>query len=79
MKTYYFTELKSGNFKVATAENHTHKTTDLHSFYWMVARRKSTTWSRSQRTFKQAQIIKATYSQSQTYFTSAEELQKHLN
>lgn len=79
MKTYYFKQLKSGNFEIATESDFTHKTDNLKEFYYFVTSRKSTTFDRRTMRMKQAGIIKARYSQSQTYFQSAVELEKYLN
>lgn len=77
-QTFYFKRLKSGNYEIATKEDNTHETTDLVAFFAKVNGEKSTTWDRRIYRFKKAAIIKTSYSRSQTYFISADELIKHL-
>ena len=78
MKTYYFKQLKSGNYEIGTPENHTHNTTDLVAFFNQISRERSNVWNRRAGRMEPCRIIKARYSQSQTYFTSAAELERRL-
>lgn len=79
MKTYYFKQLKSGNYEIGTPEKHTHKTTDLVGFFSQISHERSNVWNRRQGRMEPCRIIKARYSQSQTYFETAAELERRLS
>ena len=82
MKTIYVKRKKSGNYEFSNREEATLKFRTQKSFkdwFHNVMRKESTsTWDRIHRKFKGAQLIKASYSQSQTYFFSADEALDYL-
>lgn len=79
MNTLYVKKLKSGNYEITNRDNFTEKFTtkkSLLEFWTRIQREKSNVWNRRSYSFKPARIVKARYSQSQTYFNSFDELYK---
>jgi len=71
MKTIYLREKKSGNFELSNKLEATHKFKTQKEFKeWY----KPEYWSRRYGQKHYKAIVKATYSQSQTYFSNADEV-----
>jgi len=81
MKAVYIKHLQSGNYKIisrtSASPNSSERFTtkrELLVFWNRVRSEKSNTWVARYSEFKNSQIVKACYSQSQTYYTSFDEL-----
>ena len=73
---YYFKQLRSGNYKIADNNDYNIKCCNEQELYDLWQKCRGYTYKR--RSYG-SRIIKATYSQSQTYFNSFDELLKTLN
>ena len=72
MKTIYIKKLKSGNYKVSDKNDYSEKAStkkELKQIWNNIYSQSTNVWNRNDRSFKNAAIIKATYSQSQTYYS----------
>ena len=75
MKTIYIKKLKSGNYKVSDKNDYSEKASTkkgLKQIWNNIYSQSTNVWNRTSRSFKTASIIKATYSQSQTYYSYCE-------
>ena len=78
MKTIYLREKKSGNFEFSYKEEATHKFRTQKAFkeFYNNSRRYYSGSGRFQKYF--GYIVKATYSQAQTYFNTPEEVLEYI-
>lgn len=78
MKTIYLNKKRSGNYEISNRANATIKFNTIKSLNnWFdntLLKEKTNQWDKINYCYKNARVVKATYSQTQTYFNSAKEL-----
>jgi hypothetical protein len=79
MKTIFIKKVKSGNYKITNENDFTEKLSnenEIENFFSRIQNESTNTYDRFYGRMKKAKLIKASYSQSQTYFSDAKELIK---
>jgi len=79
MKTIYFKQLKSGNYRICLKSEATEKVSskrELQNFWNRIQNETTNVYDRFTTTCKKARVIKARYRLSQTYYNIFEELYK---
>ena len=80
MKTIFIKKLKSGNYKITNENDFTEKLSnekDVTNFFSRIENESTSTYDRFYRRMKKSRLIKASHSQSQTYFSDSAELMKY--
>lgn len=81
MKTIYLRKLKSGNYELSNKKDATEKFNTkkaLKEFFESLKNKTTNVWDRHYQEFKPCRIVKAKYSQTQTYFESFTELYNYI-
>jgi len=78
MKTIYLKRKRSGNYEISTRKDFTvkfNKISELNGWFNSVlSKEKTNVWDKRNRVFKISQVIKVTYSRSNTFFNSTNDL-----